>query len=180
LFVGRLVARKGVDRLIDAIALLRDRNVVLHIVGSGPQYDALVRKAHEAGVSDRVRFAGAVDDATRDAAFAEAWCFAMPSRREGGDIEGFGIVYLEAAMAGLAAIGGRNCGAEDAIDDGVTGLLVDGTDTAAIANAIESLIVDPPRADAMGQAGRERALRSFTWRHNAEAIARLAGLSPST
>jgi phosphatidylinositol alpha-1,6-mannosyltransferase len=175
-FVGRLVARKGIDRLIDAVALLRDRNIALHVVGSGPQRDVLVARARDAGIGDKVLFSGAVDDGARNEALARAWCFAMPARREGGDIEGFGIVYLEAAMAGLATIGGRDCGAEDAIEDGVTGLLVDGNNTDAIASAIAALIDDPARAAAMGIAGRERALQRFTWRGNALEIARLAGL----
>jgi phosphatidylinositol alpha-1,6-mannosyltransferase len=176
-FVGRLVARKGVDRLIDAIALLRERGVTLAIVGDGPQRQALVDRARDAGIADRVHFAGAVDDAARNAALGEAWCFAMPARREGGDVEGFGIVYLEAAMAGLPTIGGRDCGAEDAIEDGVTGLLVDGNDVAAIAAAIVRLIDDPAAAAAMGAAGRRRALESFSWRRTASTIADLAGLT---
>jgi len=176
-FVGRLVARKGVDRLIDAIALLRERGVKLTVVGDGPQREALVARARDAGIADRVRFTGAVGDAARNAALQEAWCFAMPARREGGDVEGFGIVYLEAAMAGLPTIGGRDCGAEDAIDDGVTGLLVDGNDVAAIAASIVRLIDDPAAATAMGMAGRRRAMESFTWRHTASAIAKLAGLT---
>jgi len=179
-FVGRLVARKGVDRLIDAIALLRERGVMLTIVGDGPQREALVARARDAGIAERVRFIGAVGDAARNVALGEAWCFAMPARREGGDVEGFGIVYLEAAMAGLPAIGGRDCGAEDAIDDGVTGLLVDGNDAAAIAAAIRRLINDPAAAAAMGAAGRRRALESFTWRHTASAIADLAGLTAAS
>jgi phosphatidyl-myo-inositol dimannoside synthase len=170
LFVGRLIARKGIDRLIAAIALLRERNVALHVVGEGPLRPVLEAQARDLGIADRVTFAGAVDDAARDRAFANAWCFAMPSRAEGGDVEGFGIVYLEAAIAGLPAIGGRGCGAEDAIVDGVTGLLVDGNDPRAIAAAVSTLIDDPERAAAMGRAGRERALRDFSWRANAQAF----------
>jgi phosphatidylinositol alpha-1,6-mannosyltransferase len=170
-FVGRLIARKGIDRLIAAIALLRSRDVALHVIGDGAQRATLEQMARDLGVEDRVHFAGAVDDDARDLAFSRAWCFAMPSRAEGGDVEGFGIVYLEAAMAGLPAIGGRWSGAEDAIVDGVTGLLVDGTDTQAIADAILALIDDPQRATAMGRAGRERALRDFSWRTNAQALA---------
>ncbi len=172
LFVGRLISRKGIDRLIAAIALLRERNIALHVIGEGPLRPALEAQARDLGVADRVSFAGAVDDAARDRAFANAWCFAMPSRAEGGDIEGFGIVYLEAAIAGLPAIGGRGSGAEDAIVDGVTGLLVDGNDPQAIAGAVSALIDDPERAAAMGRAGRERALRDFSWRANAQGFVR--------
>lgn len=172
LFVGRLIARKGIDRLIDAIALLRDRNIALNVIGDGPLRPALEQQVRDLDVADRIRFVGAVDDATRDRAFAEAWCFAMPSRAQGEDIEGFGIVYLEAAIAGLPAIGGRGSGAEDAIVEGVTGLLVDGNDPHAIAGAISALIDDPRRAAEMSRAGRERALRDFSWRANAQAFVR--------
>ena len=175
-FVGRLVARKGVDRLIDAIALLRERGVVLHVIGDGPDRAALEQRAWDAGIAERVRFAGAVDDSTRNAALAEAWCFAMPSRREGGDFEGFGIVYLEAAMAGLPAIGGRGCGAEDAIVDGTTGLLVDETTPRRLRTHSRRCSTTGRAPRPMGARGRARALEDFSWRGNALTIARLAGL----
>jgi phosphatidylinositol alpha-1,6-mannosyltransferase len=178
-FVGRLIPRKGVDRLIDACALVRDRRLALWIVGDGPQRAALEALAFERGLAGRVRFLGAADDAARDRALAQAWCFAMPARAEGGDVEGFGIAYLEAAMAGLPSIGGRGSGADDAIVDGETGLLVDGTDVAAIAAAIERLIDDRAAAAAMGAAARARALRSFSWQANARAIARHLALPAS-
>jgi len=171
-FVGRLVARKGVDRLIDALAMLPRRDAVLHVVGDGPERGALEALARQRGVAERVIFSGAVDDAARDRALAEAWCFAMPSRAEGGDVEGFGIAYLEAAMAGVPAIGGRGSGADEAIAHGETGLLVDGTDAIAVAAALARLLDDRAAAAAMGEAGRRRALASFTWRANAAAFAR--------
>ena len=170
-FVGRLIRRKGVDRLIDALALLPQRDAVLHVVGDGPQRGALEAQARERGVSDRVRFSGAVDDDARDRALAEAWCFAMPARAEGGDVEGFGIVYLEAAMAGVAAIGGSGSGADEAIAHGETGLLVDGSSAHAIADALASMLGDRERAAAMGAAGRARALDRFNWTSRARAIA---------
>jgi phosphatidyl-myo-inositol dimannoside synthase len=174
LFVGRLVPRKGVDRLIEALPAIRDRlgNVRLEIVGSGPDRPRLERLAVQLGAGAEVQFLGSVDDAELDTAYARAWCFAMPSRAEGDDVEGFGIVYLEAAIASLAAVGGRGSGAEDAIVDGVTGLIVDGADREAIVQALLQLLSDPARARAMGQAGRERALAHFTWKSNAMTIAR--------
>jgi phosphatidylinositol alpha-1,6-mannosyltransferase len=171
-FVGRLVARKGVDRLIDALALLERRDVVLHVVGDGPQRGALQTLAHERGLADRVIFSGAVDDDARDRALGQAWCFAMPSRAEGGDIEGFGIAYLDAAIAGVPAIGGRGSGADEAIAEGETGWLVDGADAQAIATTLASVLGNAKRAAAMGEAGRRRALQSFSWQTNAREIAR--------
>lgn len=176
-FVGRLIARKGVDRLIAAIRLLGRRDVTLQIIGDGPQRFALEALAAECGLGDQVLFAGQVSDRERDDALARAWCFAMPSRNEGGDVEGFGIAYLEAAIAGLPSIGGKGNGADDAIVHGETGLLVDGTDERAIADAIATLIDDPQRAAAMGRAARERAERSFSWRSTAEAMLRSIALA---
>jgi phosphatidylinositol alpha-1,6-mannosyltransferase len=169
-FVGRLVARKGLDRLIDALPLLERDDVVVDVIGDGPERAALEHRARVCGVADRVRFHGALDDDARDRALGAAWCFAMPARAEGGDVEGFGIAYLEAAMAGIPAIGGREGGAGDAIADGETGLLIDGRDAHALARAIAMLIADPARAAAMGRAARARAERTFSWRANALAL----------
>jgi phosphatidylinositol alpha-1,6-mannosyltransferase len=170
-FVGRLVARKGVDRLIEAFALLPHRDARLHIVGDGPQRATLEALASEFGVRERVVFSGAVDDAARDRALGEAWCFAMPARAEGGDVEGFGIAYLEAAMAAVPTIGGRGSGADEAIAHGETGLLVDGRDPHALAEALACILNDHAVALAMGLAGRDRALRTFSWQRNARAVA---------
>ncbi len=178
-FVGRLVPRKGCDRLIRCVARIRNdvSNVRLEIVGDGPDKARLQQLATESGVTENVEFLGTVSDTERDAAYARAWCFAMPARDERGDVEGFGIVYLEAAMAGLPVVGGKGSGAEDAIVDGVTGFVVDGNDEAAIADAVIALLSDPVRANAMGAAGRSRARSQYTWRHNAVSMAREIGLA---
>nr|MDQ6929635.1 glycosyltransferase family 4 protein [Candidatus Eremiobacteraeota bacterium] len=121
--------------------------------------------AAQQGVASHVFFLGDVDDAEVRAAYARAWCFALPTRRVGvGDVEGFGIVYLEAAMASLPAVGGRNSGAEDAIEDNESGLLVDGDNPAEIAEAVGFLLQDRARAAGMGQYACARALREFSWR----------------
>lgn len=177
LFVGRLVPRKGVDRLIEALPVLRERlgRVRLEIVGDGPDRARLAKIAAELQLDGAVRFLGAVDDAERDRAYARAWCFAMPARTEGEDVEGFGIVYLEAAMAALPSIGGRGSGAEDAIVDGVTGTIVDGNDPHAVVDALTAILRDSERARTMGEAARDRALRDFTWAANARRIRQSIG-----
>ena len=127
LSVARLIPRKGIDRLIDALALVRAQipGAVLRVVGSGPDELRLRLRARAAGVSGAVHFAGRLDDRELQDAYAQAWCFALPARREGDDVEGFGLVYLEAGAAGVPSVGGRGSGADDAIVDGETGLLVD-------------------------------------------------------
>ncbi|MEO1293694.1 MAG: glycosyltransferase family 4 protein, partial [Pseudomonadota bacterium] len=92
--------------------------------------------------------------------------FAMPSRRVGDSVEGFGIVYLEAAACGTPSIAGRDGGASDAVLDGETGLLVDGNDPAAIALALETLLTAPEKRAAMGEAARRHAERQ-TWTQRA-------------
>jgi phosphatidylinositol alpha-1,6-mannosyltransferase len=184
LSVGRLVARKGFDTVIAALpqVLARFPDARYEIVGDGPQRAELVRLARSAGVSEYVSFLGAVNDARVREAYARAWCFALPVRAIGDDVEGFGLVYLEAALAGLPAIGGLHSGAEDTIAPGDTGLLVDGTSSEAVAEAIITLLDDPERSAQMGIRGRERALANFTWRRTAAGVAGvMAGTSqPST
>nr|MDQ6930549.1 glycosyltransferase family 4 protein [Candidatus Eremiobacteraeota bacterium] len=115
LSVGRLVKRKGFDRTIQALPPLIEKFPELRyeIIGVGPDDAYFREQAAQQGVASHVFFLGDVDDAEVRAAYARAWCFALPTRRVGvGDVEGFGIVYLEAAMASLPAVGGRNSGAE--------------------------------------------------------------------
>ncbi|MGZ3505779.1 MAG: glycosyltransferase family 4 protein [Vulcanimicrobiaceae bacterium] len=181
LSVGRLVRRKGFDMMIEALPALLDRfaNLRYEIVGVGPDCARFRERVRELGLDDHVAFLGDISDEELQQAYARAWCFALPTRRVGtGDVEGFGIVYLEAAMAGLPSIGGLNSGAEDAIADGKSGLLVDGNDPAAIARAVGYLLADPDRARALGQYGRNRALNEFTWRLTADTIMRSLGRVP--
>jgi phosphatidylinositol alpha-1,6-mannosyltransferase len=179
LSVGRLIARKGFDRTIEAVALLGSRFPTLRyeLVGDGPDRARLESLARECGVSDRVHFLGEIDDAALRSTYARAWCFAMPSRIDGDEVEGFGIVYLEAAMAGLPVVAGRGCGAAEAVLENVTGVLVDPHDSQAIATALDRLLADPEHARSLGEAGRARALADFTWQHTARKIAQLTGLA---
>lgn len=167
LSVGRLVRRKGFDKMIEALPSLLQRfpSLRYEIVGVGPEERAFRSLAQRLGVAQHVIFLGDISDEELAAAYSRAWCFALPTRRVGaGDVEGFGIVYLEAAMAGLACVGGLNSGAEDAIADGKSGVLVDGNRSEQIADAVTYLLSDPTRAASMGAYGRDRALREFTWK----------------
>jgi phosphatidylinositol alpha-1,6-mannosyltransferase len=163
--VSRLVKRKGQDTLIDAIPAIRERvaGASLVIVGGGPDEDRLRSRA--AGLGDAVAFTGQVaeDDLPRYYALGDV--FAMPCRtRLGGlEVEGWGNVFIEAAACGRPVVVGDSGGARESLVDGETGILVDGRRTAAVADAVATLLADPARASAMGAAGRERVLRDHTW-----------------
>jgi phosphatidylinositol alpha-1,6-mannosyltransferase len=147
LSVGRLVQRKGHDTIIRACAILKDRIPALRymIVGDGPYRGALEEVARDSGMHERVLFCGVALQAELPSYYRLASVFVMVPRylEEKGDVEGFGIVFLEANAAGLPVVGGRSGGVEDAVRHGVTGLLVDNpSDPSAIARAIERIVTD--------------------------------------
>lgn len=166
LCVSRLVRRKGQDMLIRGMERVRETSpdAVLLIVGEGPDRRRLERIAGTAP-DGSVVFAGPVAAEDLPAFHAAADVFAMPCRsRLGGlEIEGFGIVYLEAAASGRASVAGDSGGAAEAVEDGVTGLVVDGRRVGPAAGAVAELLADPARAAAMGEAGRRRVEEDFTW-----------------
>lgn len=165
--LARLEPRKGIDQVIRALPGLAARHPAIRflVAGGGPDRERLEALAASEGVADRVRFLGRVDDAQKAALLARADLFAMPARREGNSVEGFGIVYLEAAWQGCPSLAGREGGAAEAVADGETGLLCDGADPAAVAAALESLLADPERLKAMGEAAAARVRSGFLWRH---------------
>ncbi len=164
LTVGRLTRRKGHDVTLRALARLRDRGALgptRWLVLSGGELEGeLTALARSLGVDDVVRWVGPVSRQELPRYYALADLFVMPNRTlNDDDVEGFGIVFLEASAAGVPTIGGRSGGVPDAIDDGVTGLLVDGASEADVADAIGSLLHDDARRAAMGEAGRQWARR---------------------
>jgi phosphatidylinositol alpha-1,6-mannosyltransferase len=165
LSVGRLQRRKGHDHAIRAMAALRARvpGARYLIVGDGEERPRLESLARDVGVADRVVFAGAVDGSLLPACYAACDVFLMPNRIDHGDVEGFGIVFLEAAATERPAIGGASGGVGEAVADGVTGLLVSGENVGELAGAIERLAADRALCRRLGRAGRQRVLRSFTW-----------------
>jgi phosphatidylinositol alpha-1,6-mannosyltransferase len=175
--VSRLVPRKGQDVLIRALPAIRDTvpGAALLVVGGGPDMPRLQRIAVEQGVADHVRFTGSVPWAELPAHYAAGDVFAMPCRtRLGGvDVEGLGIVFLEAAATGLPVVAGDSGGAPDAVRDGVTGVVVNGRDVARVASEVGALLADPDRAAKMGARGREWVEEVWRWDVLAE---RLRGL----
>jgi phosphatidylinositol alpha-1,6-mannosyltransferase len=165
--VSRLVPRKGQDTLIRAWPRVRAAvaDAVLLVVGSGPYGPDLRRLADQVGVADCVTFAGAVPWEELPAYYDAGDVFAMPcrTRRRGLDVEGLGIVYLEASATGLPVIGGDSGGAPDAIADGETGYVVGGQDVAALSDRLIALLEDPAGAKAMGEKGRAWVERDWNW-----------------
>jgi len=167
LTVARLIERKGVDRVIKCLPRLCDTipELIYVVVGNGPERGRLERLAQELGVSERVVFAGRVRGEELPLFYAACDIFIMPSRsaRERWDMEGYGLVFLEAGACGKPVIGGQGSGTEDAIEDGVTGLLIDPQDEDQIIEAILRILNDPPFARRLGENGRRKALQKPDW-----------------
>jgi phosphatidyl-myo-inositol dimannoside synthase len=167
LCLSRLVPRKGQDMLIRALPAIRRRvdGAALVIAGGGPYRDTLHGLAERVGVSDHVVFTGAVPAADLPAYHAMADVFAMPCRTRGAglDVEGLGIVFLEASATGVPVIAGTSGGAPETVRHNRTGLVVDGRSVRQIADAVSELLADPDRAAAMGAAGREWATARWRW-----------------
>jgi phosphatidylinositol alpha-1,6-mannosyltransferase len=172
--VSRLVDRKGQDVLIRGIARVRRTvpDATLVIVGGGPAESRLRALAEEAPEGSVV-FAGKVPEEDLPRYYALGEVFAMPcrSRLAGLEVEGWGNVFIEAAACGRPVVVGDSGGARESLVDGETGILVDGTDVDAVADAVGSLLGDPERALRMGRAGRDRVLRAHTWPLIAERLA---------
>jgi phosphatidylinositol alpha-1,6-mannosyltransferase len=166
LSVGRLVERKGFDRVIDAMAqvVLVDPGVQCVIAGTGPLLKALEMLVREWRLEANVRFLGAVsDDELRDL-YSLADVFVLPNRQmSDGDTEGFGLVFLEANACGTPVVAGNAGGAIDAVQDGVNGLNVDGRDASQIARAILRLL-DDRELRARLTAGGVEAAAAASWR----------------
>lgn len=164
--VGRLVRRKGVHRVLESLASggLDAPGVRYVVAGSGPERERLEGLARKLGLGGRVHFLGHVDERTKWAVHALADVFVMASgEAEGRDWEGFGIVYLEAAVLGVPSVAGRSGGAVEAVEHGRTGLLVEPGSAAGLREALRELLSDQGRRREMGRRARERALGEFSW-----------------
>ena len=165
--VSRLMARKGQDELIRALPEIQRTapNASLIIVGDGPYRKDLERLVKKLGLERFVHLTGKVRQTELSKWYAAGDIFAMPCRtRMGGwDVEGLGIVFLEGSATGLPVIVGDSGGAVDAVVNGETGFLVDGTNTAEIAGRIAYLFANPDVAKGMGEAGRNWVTQEWTW-----------------
>jgi phosphatidylinositol alpha-1,6-mannosyltransferase len=178
---GRLVKRKGVHRMIEALPALRRRvpNTVLVVAGSGPEEKALRRAA--AKTDGRVIFAGRVPEAEAPALYAAADVFALPvtDRWFGLEIEGLGVVLLEAAACGVPGVTGRSGGTPEAVLDGETGFVIDATDAGALTDRVAWLLEHPEDARRMGLAARSHVEREFSRRSLPQGLTDWLARSPS-
>jgi phosphatidylinositol alpha-1,6-mannosyltransferase len=173
------VPRKGQDVLIRALPLIQRAvpDAALLMVSGGPYRATLERLARETGVERDVVFTGSVSWAELPAHYAAGDVFAMPcrTRRGGLDVEGLGMVFLEAAACGLPVVAGTSGGAPEAVQDGVTGHVVQPRSPDAVATAISDLLDDPAKARAMGTAGRAWVEQRWSWTTIAATFDRLLG-----
>jgi phosphatidylinositol alpha-1,6-mannosyltransferase len=165
--LSRLVPRKGQDMLIRALPAIRKRvdGAALVIAGGGPYLDTLRGLAEQFDVTEHVTFTGGIPSADLPAYHAMADVFAMPCRTRGAglDVEGLGIVFLEASATGVPVIAGSSGGAPETVQHNKTGMIVDGRSVKQIADSVSELLADPDRAAKMGAAGREWATRHWCW-----------------
>ncbi|MEU3714260.1 glycosyltransferase family 4 protein [Streptomyces catenulae] len=175
--VSRLVPRKGQDTLIEAMPAITAAvpDAVLLIVGGGPYEKELRALAERTGVAGSVRFTGAVPWAELPAHYGAGDVFAMPcrTRRGGLDVEGLGIVYLEASATGLPVVAGDSGGAPDAVLDGETGWVVPGGSPRATAERVVTLLQDPELRRRMGERGRAWVEEKWRWDLLAEKLKEL-------
>jgi phosphatidyl-myo-inositol dimannoside synthase len=148
--------------------LARHPDARLLLVGGGPSRSRLEQLAQRCGVADAVVFTGSVPWAELPAYFGAGDVFAMPCRTRlaGADVEGLGIVFLEAAACGLPVVAGNSGGAPDAVLDGETGLVVDGRSALFVAESVAALLSDRDQAAAMGERGREWVAEQWSWEHS--------------
>ena len=164
LFVGRLVERKGVVHLIRALRRIDDEGVVLTVVGDGPLLGPLKEAARDAGLESRVRFTGFIPADGLADELERCDAFALPAVEDAkGDVEGLGVVLLEALAHGRPVIASDSGGIPDIVEDGVTGILVPPGDEEALAQAIRRLRGDPDLAHRLVLQGQAHAERTFSW-----------------
>ncbi len=170
LSVGRLQARKGHDLAIQAIARLGRRDLHYVIVGDGNELQRLKQLTQDTGVTSLVTFEPRISPELLPTYYAASDVFLHPNRNDGEDFEGFGLVFLEAAAAGVPVIGGRSGGVPEAVAENETGLLVTGTDPDELAAALRQLLDVASLRARMGSAARSRVLDRFTWDRAAAAV----------
>jgi len=177
LTVGRLQRRKGQDQMIRAIGQVAERvpDVLYAVVGAGEDDGYLRQLARACGVADRVQFLGQLTDERLIDCYQQCDVFALPNRQDGTDIEGFGMVLLEAQACGRPVIAGDSGGTADALDVPAAGILVQADRPEPLADSVTDLLLDPERRACMGRAARAWVVAHFDWASvGQQAVAALA------
>lgn len=181
LSVARLVPRKGIDTALEAVALLVPSfpRLLYVVAGSGPDQERLERRAAALGITSRVRFLGDVPEDTLPRLYSAADVFVLLAReeQEHDEVEGFGIVYTEAAAAGLPVVAADTGGVSDAVRGDETGILVPPADSVAAAHALRRLLEDPDLRREMGANGRRLVETYYNWDRAAREVWDI-GLAP--
>ncbi len=170
--LGRLVKRKGIDMTIKALADLPEEliNKIIYVIaGEGPD-DTYLQELIPTRLKGRIKFLGEITEDEKWIWLKLADIFIMPSRKIAGDFEGFGIVYLEANLAGKPVIAGDAGGVRDAVRDDHNGILVNPENLEDIKNAIVKLINDDDLRERLGKYGHQRAIKDFNWENRANKI----------
>jgi phosphatidylinositol alpha-1,6-mannosyltransferase len=172
LTVARLVPRKGHDMVLKAIAKLAGQFPLIRylIIGRGPEELKLRQLAADMGIAEKVVFAGFIPDSQLPACYRLSDLVVMPNREHNGDLEGFGITFLEASATAKPVIAGESGGAPEAVAQGVSGELVAPTNLERLVAVIRSFLVDRGKAESMGMAGLQRARAEFDWKKRAQEL----------
>lgn len=165
LSTGRLVPRKGVDTVLQALPKIRAAlpDVLYVVVGDGPDRERLQALAAQLGVQDAVRFAGRVSDEDRVQLYSACHAFVLAAREERPDVEGFGLVLLEASAAGKAVISTNSGGVPEVVIDGTTGLITASGEPGAVADTVIRVLGDDALCESLGRAGREHVEQKANW-----------------
>ena len=176
LTISRLTKRKGIDRVIEAMPLVLSEvpDARYVIAGDGGDRSRIESLIVNSPARDSIIYMGPISEDDKMECYKRCDVFVMPSRQEeGGDVEGFGIVFLEANAFGKPVIGGRSGGVPDAIVDGKTGILVEPNNVGEIAHSLVLLLRDQSLAKRMGETGRQRVKDDLNWHANAERLLRV-------
>jgi phosphatidylinositol alpha-1,6-mannosyltransferase len=175
LTVARLTPHKGIDIALQVLAQLATRYPDIHyaIAGEGSDRARLEGLALRLGVADRVRWLGPVGDEHLPSLYRAATIYLGLSRREGAEVEGFGIALVEASGSGIPVVGGRSGGVPDAVRDGETGMLVEPTAVEEIAEGVALLLEDTALAHRLGDGGRRAVEQYYNWDRVAKDLRRL-------
>jgi len=163
LTLGRLVKRKGVAWFIENVVSRLDRDITYIIAGEGREQSAIMTAIHENKLQNRVQYVGGVSDRDKQLLFCTADIFVQPNIKVEGDIEGFGLVVLEAATHGLVVIASDIEGLKDAIQDGQNGFLVAAGDAGAYRQKIQEVLKNPAEKEAFSKKARDYTRNNYAW-----------------